>query len=354
MKYLKKKLTIILLLKERKDFTQRFLLFFSKLPQEYKLLIADGSKKALSKYYFEPLIKNNVDFKYCKFPYDKNLKTFVNKIYKSLLIVETEYVMLFDNDDFPVKSAIDRCIIALDKRQDLIGCGGYLLNFTLFAGKLAGNPIHLSKINYGGKYIQKKSMDRVSSFLLGKINVNTINDIFRTKILKNTYKVIKNVNFKYYYFYFLLVDILNYYKGKVLKLNIPFILHQHHPEGMSNTMKNIYETSNNIIFFSQKKKFYNFLQRKIKNKKIKKLLDKYFIIINSKSYKYKLRFSNTKKTNFLFLLKVYAKIKNKFLFYFNTHIVYFFKDFKYPFLKKEIMNILIFIKKYSLLLNQYR
>jgi hypothetical protein len=148
------------------------------------------------------------------------------------------------------------------------------------------------------------------------------------------------------------VDILNYYKGKVLKLNIPFILHQHHPEGMSNTMKNIYETSNNRIFFSQKKMFYNFLQRKIKNKKIKILLDKYFIIINSKSYKYKLRFSNTKKVNFLFLRKVNAKIKNKFLFYFNTHIACFFKDFKYPFLKKEIMNIFIFIKRNSLLLNK--
>ena len=352
MKYLKKKLTIILLLKERKDFTQRFLLFFSKLPQEYKLLIADGSKKALSKNYFEPLIKNNVDFKYCKFPYDKNLNTFINKIYKSLLIVETEYVMLFDNDDFPVKSALDRCIIALDNRKDLIGCGGYLINFTLFEGKLGGNPIHLSKINYGGKYIQKKSIDRVSSFLLGKINVNTVNDIFRTEILKNTYKAIKNVNFKYIYFYFLLVDILNYYKGKVLKLNIPFILHQHHPEGMSSTVKNIYETSNTRIFFSQKEKFCNFLQRKIKNKKIKILLDKYFIIISSKSYKYKLRFSGTKKLNFFFLKKVCAKIKNKFLFYFNTHIDCFLKNFKHSFLKKEIMNILKFIKNYPLLLNK--
>lgn len=354
MKHLKKKLTIILLLKERKDFTQRFLLFFSKLPQEYKLLIADGSKKELSKNYFQPLIKNNVDFKYCKFPYDKNLKTFINKIYKSLLIVETEYVMLFDNDDFPVKSALDRCIIALDNRKDLIGCGGYLLNFTLFAGKLAGNPINLSKINYGGKYIQKKSIDRVSSFLLGKINVNTINDIFRTKILKDTYKAIKNINFKYIYFYFLLVDILNYYKGKVLKLDIPFILHQHHPEGMSNTMKTIYETANNRIFISHKKTLYNLLQKGIKNKKIQALLDKYFVIINSRSSKYKLRFSDTKKLNFIFLLKVYAKIKNKFLFYFNTHITFFFKNFKYPFLKKEIMNILTFIKNYSLLLNKSR
>ena len=123
---------------------------------------------------------------------------------------------------------------------------------------------------------------------------------------------------------------------------------------MSNTIKNIYETSNNRIFFSQKKRFYNFLQRKIKNKKINILLDKYFIIINSKSHKYKLRFSDPKKLNFLFLLKVYAKIKNKFLFYFNTHIACFFKDFKYPFLKKEIMNILIFIKNYSLLLNKSR
>jgi glycosyltransferase domain-containing protein len=354
MKYLKKKLTIILLLKERKDFTERFFLFFSKLPQEYKLLIADGSKKELSKSYFETLIKNNVDFKYCKFPYDRNLKAFINKIYQSLLIVETEYVMLFDNDDFPVKSALDRCIIALDNRKDLIGCGGYLLNFSLFGDNLGGNPIHLSKINYGGKYIQKKSLDRVSSFLLGKKKVNAINDIFRTEILKDTYKAIKNINFKYIYFYFILVDILNYYKGKVLKLNTPFILHQSHPEGMSNTMKNIYETANNRIFFSQKKTFYNFLQRKIKNKKIKTILDKYFIIITSKSYKYKLRFSTTKKLNFLFLLKIYANIKNKFLFYFNTHIASFFKDFKYPFLKNEIMNILIFIKNYSLLFKKSR
>ena len=57
---------------------------------------------------------------------------------------------------------------------------------------------------------------------------------------------------------------------------MPFIIHQHHPDGLSVKMKNIYETTGNKNFLKQKKIVYKVLRQELKNKKINILLDKYF------------------------------------------------------------------------------
>ena len=65
--------------------------------------------------------------------------------------------MLFDNDDFPQKYSINKCLLKLEKSTDIIGCGGYLINFNLFSLKnkknyLSGNAVNLSKINLGSNF----------------------------------------------------------------------------------------------------------------------------------------------------------------------------------------------------------
>ena len=353
-------LTIILLLKGKQKFTKRFVDFYVNSNLKYKLLLADGDKKIFSNKIFTKLKKNNINFEYHKFNYDLNYKQFIKKIYLSLNLVKTKYVMLFDNDDFPIKDSIDKCLLKLENTKDLIGCGGYLINFDLFNkdykyknNSLSGNAINLAKMNFGVNYIKSKKLDRVSLYLQGKKHTNTINDIFRTKILKNNYKFLKDLKFDYIFLYFLVGDILNYSSGKLMKLNIPFIAHQHHQNGLSMKMKNIYESLDEKDFIEQKKILYKVLSKRFKKLDITNMLDQYFFSIKLKSKSYNLKFHNNikKKTTpnilNLFLKLIYKNLKNYYLKFNNTHINKFIKIYKNKKLVNEINKIFDFIKKYS-------
>ena len=204
---LRENLTIIVPLKGKEKFTNRFVDSYINSNLKYKLLFADGDKKIISNKILTKLKKNNVNFKYHKFNYDLNYKQYIKKVYLSLQLVKTKYVMLFDNDDFPIKYSIDKCLLKLESRKDLIGCGGYLINFDVFNKTsnskkifLGGNVINLSKINYGANYINSNNIDRVSLFLTKKKHTNTVNDIFRTRFLKKNYKVLKDLKFDYVFF----------------------------------------------------------------------------------------------------------------------------------------------------------
>ena len=259
-----------------------------------------GIKNLYQKKILKKLKKYNIDFQYRKFEFDINYRKFISKIYRALNLIKTKYVMLFDNDDFPQKYSINKCLLKLKNSKDIIGCGGYLINFNLFNLKnkknyLSGNAINLSKINFGSNFNNSSSIKRLKAFLLKEKNINTVNDIFRTNILKKNYKILKNLKFDYIFFYFLVADILNYYGGKIYKIKMPFIIHQHHPDGLSVKMKNIYETTGNKNFLKQKKIVYKVLRQELKNKKINILLDKYFSEIDKKSQIYKLKFKKLKK-----------------------------------------------------------
>ena len=265
--------------------------------------------------------------------------------------------MLFDNDDFPQKYSINRCLSKLENSKDIIGCGGYLINFNLFNLKnkknyLSGNVVNISKLNFGDNFNHPSAIKRLNFYLSKKKKINTVNDIFRTNILKKNYKILKNLKFKYIYFYFTVADLLNYYSGKIYKIKMPFIIHQHHPYGLSVKMKNIYETSANKNFLEQKKIVYKVIGQKIKNKKINDLLDKYYSEINKKSKIYKLKFKKINKIHILnktdkFLKLNYQILKNKYLENYNNHTRKFVKTYKNRKLQKDITQTFNFIRDYG-------
>ncbi len=357
---MEKKLTILVPLKGRDDYTKRFIEFFINSKLKYKLFLADGGRKPLSKKIFIKLKTNNIDFQYKQFQFDSNYKKYINKVYNSLKLIKSKYVMLFDNDDFPIMHGINKCLSKLESSRDIIGCGGYIINYNLFNFKnkksfLSGNIVNLSKINLGNNFNNPNVLKRLETFLCKKKNINTVNDIFKTDVLRDNYKILKNLKFKYVFFYYLIGDVLNYSRGKVFKIKIPLIVHQHHPNSLSLKMKNIYETTGNTNFVKQKKIVYKVLKKKIRHKKIIYLLDKYFSEIDKKSKIYKLKFQNKKRDNKTeifyktekFLKHNYQILKNKYLKYDNKEINKFIKTFKNKKLKKEIMQIFNFVKKYE-------
>lgn len=354
------KLTIILPIKERKEFTKRFFKYLSKINFPYKIIIADGSKKELSRNILNILRMKNINYDYYKFPEDKNYNLFLNKLYKSLILVKTRYVMFFSDDDFPILSSIKKLINFLEKNHKYIAAGGYLINFDLYKNKnikqeTYGIPINFSKFFEQGSCDKETRFDRLK-FYLTEGSESTWHNIFRKEAILETYKKSRNVKFKNYYFSDWLIDSLNYIRGKIKKIYIPMLLHQHHTLSEINNRPNFSMILKNNKFIIDKKYFYYLLKKNIPNKKkFGTLLTNFFLREDKiKIYSNDLTIKKIIKSFLYFFFK--KKIINfykKTLFYFlylnNYHFKYFMKNFfnnKDYDTKKELLFFYNFIKKF--------
>ena len=123
-------LTIILLLKDRHDFNERFLNYYSKNNINFKLIISDGGKKKVNKKILNK-IKNNQLIKYLRFVEDKNYDLYYKKIYNTLKKTDTKYVLFAANDDFFIYKVINKCVNFLNKNKNFIGAGGTMIGFEI-------------------------------------------------------------------------------------------------------------------------------------------------------------------------------------------------------------------------------
>ncbi len=361
-----KLLTILVPLKDRKQFTIRFFRFYTKFNFKYKLFIADGSKNKLTKKDLKILDENKVQYKYKSYPYDKDLKTFVEKISKSLNSVDTKYVMLFDNDDFLVKSTINRCLYLLENNTKLKACSGYLINFDLHQPiknrnliELYGEPINFQKMKHGNNFLSNNKYKRINNYFFNK-DINTYNDICLTKNLKKVYKELAKLTFNYIYFYFILADIMNYHNGKIMRINSPSVIHQLHKDSFSMKETVLAELLNskrmeNKRFYKEKIFFFKYLENKFPNKTISNYTISYFKKVKTENIKKKISKNFTNK-NFLFtyflnhlsLLKIFYRFFfNYYLKIKNTHVEKIMKKYQNSGLNKEIIDIINFIKKKS-------
>ena len=353
---IEKKLTIIVLLKGRPHFTKRIINFYIKSNLKYNLFFADGGKKSIYKEDLKILKKNQVKFIYKKFRFDKNLNIFIKKISSSLDLIKTKYTMLFDNDDIPLNFTINQCLLKLEKNKDLRGCGGYLVNFQLLKhyaknNNCEGEMINFSKMKYGNYYNSNDKYNRVKNYYVKK-DINTFNDIFHTNYLRKTYSIISKFRFNYLYFYFILADSLNYYSGKVLKLNLPFAFHQSHEESYSIKNLSILEVIRSKKFLSEKQLFYEKFDRIFKDKKIFIYVKNYFKILEKKAISHNHFKIRNNKLNFVhfnkfkYILKKICKplVSLPFCKFKNKHFNEFNKLYKNKNIRKQFKNIFMFLK----------
>lgn len=274
---MKKDLTIILLLKERRKFTLRFIEYYLKNNLGYNLFISDGSKKKLDK---ETLTKigENPLITYKKFKEDLNYVVFYKKIISTLKIVKTKYVLFASNDDFLVYQTIEKCLKNLKKKNILNGAGGIIYNFSIKKNLKIGFFLHnIKKLYQKRNYEQKTPANRINYYFQSP--QSTIHYVMKRKNLLKTYKMTIN------YFHNNpdlkedLCDIINLINGKIKIINSPILLHQ--------ASKN-----------SEAAKRPNLFLNHLKNKKFSKDLIKFINIISKR----------TKLSNHQILQNYYNKI----------------------------------------------
>jgi len=174
-------LTIILPLKGRPDYTQRFLRHVCKW--NCPVIVADGSLSpqrhlvegwGAEYHYHEP---------------DHTLGDYWAKMVWALDLVQTPYAMICDNDDFPLYKGQTRCIEFLEAHPDFVCASGRIQGFWLFPDKLLGPLSYITKqyapYDTPATFDQDGISDRV---LAGFTNSWSYYAIYRTKALRQIWR----------------------------------------------------------------------------------------------------------------------------------------------------------------------
>lgn len=131
-------LTIVLTLKDRAEFTWRWLSYAQRFALPFKVLIADGGADESVAARLSPgNAFPGVEYEYLRYPADTSYSRYYAKIADAVGRVQTPYVVLADNDDFFVPQGVREAIEFLDAHPDYVACGG---QWALFWVGAANDP----------------------------------------------------------------------------------------------------------------------------------------------------------------------------------------------------------------------
>jgi len=227
-------LTIILVLKGRDDFTFRWFEYAKKINFPYKIIVADGGDNSdLENKLSEKEYYMYVNYKYIKYPFDKTYKIYYSKILKSLLKVETPYVLLASNDDFYFLDAIVKSLDFLKKNSDYVSARGEIWDFSVFPNSffkdkspIYGNIFGISKLYHHPTVMGNNAMERVIDFT--KKSNSMWHDIVKTEHLKEAYEDLVKSNIYDFALYETTINYSLATKGKIKREKGLFMLHQCH------------------------------------------------------------------------------------------------------------------------------
>jgi glycosyltransferase domain-containing protein len=228
-------LTIVLTLKNRSDFTYRWMNYMNDICCPYKILIADGGDDLE----VENILKINTNypniiFEYFKFPYDNTLVQFYSKLEKIIDQVETKYFLLADNDDFFIFNHFNKFIEILENDNSYIGARGKLINLSIYDkdGIITNTPFGKSYIalSKDSKDINNTSPINRVEFLCNNFSkfdyYTNWYCIFRKNDYLNIFKKLNIIPIKEVIVNEILMNVLLAFNGKIYINNDPFIIRQ--------------------------------------------------------------------------------------------------------------------------------
>ena len=263
MSKLSNKLTIILTLYGRENFTQRWLEYMNDHSCPYKIIIGDSKADP---FFDDPqnLSKNfpNLDCSYHRFdPSESNHSNcnetssdieslvfyFQDKLPKLFNLVETDYVLLDDNDNFYALDDFEKYIEFLESDKNYVGSRGRADRFWLYKG------MNISSINepYGNKWIafsmanfsieHDSSIDRID-YLFSNVNQDHVlinwYSVYRTSVMKEVFDSLEKVGPLDLFASEALALALILNRGKIKVFDDTYFLQQH---GASSTVEGIRE-----------------------------------------------------------------------------------------------------------------
>lgn len=347
-------LTLILLIKGREKFTERWLDYMSKINYQDSILIGDGDEKSKIKKIIKKTKYKNLKIKYVSYN-NKNYKDYYFMMYDLVKnYLKTDFFRFCDNDDFILKKQQDNLINFFKKNKKYISVGDFQIRFEILEKtKTYGNK----------KYFLFDGIHRYSE----KFSENAIIEIFTNyqgifynlfrkkdlvKILLEIYKLdFSDLELRDFYLKLRLLTL-----GKTVFLNQSSYIRQH---GTSQTSSNFYYSEN---FFNKniKDDVYKmtrniskiaFIKFGKNRKKIENLITESYkdylnirIAHNKREFLYPnyFRLKNYINKNFIYLIFLYRRIKSIYFYIrlkklYKYKMVSFNKEFKFlnDFLKNK-------------------
>ncbi|OGT45985.1 MAG: hypothetical protein A3E82_07645 [Gammaproteobacteria bacterium RIFCSPHIGHO2_12_FULL_38_11] len=121
---------MFLTLKDRPNYTKRWLAYASAFNCPFHILIADGSKTSEN----EDIIKSylsKLDIEYCRYPYDENYEMYYRKVADAASKINTPFVIQVDNDDLYDFSVFSEGLELLLQDSSYSSCCVQRLVFTV-------------------------------------------------------------------------------------------------------------------------------------------------------------------------------------------------------------------------------
>ncbi|MCE9599010.1 MAG: TIGR00180 family glycosyltransferase [Spirochaetia bacterium] len=141
-------LTIVMPLKGRHFYTEFWVSYALKARLPFKLILADGSKEDEIGQFMGKNAKllEGLDVEYLRFPFDATYADYYKKVLNTLSMVKTKYVVLLDNDTFPVPSSLGACIAFMESNADHSCCRGAHVDFDFDSnGEIICDDVYLTK-----------------------------------------------------------------------------------------------------------------------------------------------------------------------------------------------------------------
>jgi len=192
-------LTIILILKDRPEYTRKVMSYLNGIPCPFKILIADGGKDkgiqtTLESYNNYP----NISYEYIRYPHDETLTEFHNKLEDVTKRVKTPYTMMADNDDQIVMEGIYKSIEFLENNPDYCCSRGTVISYAKgdFSGRAAHVHGPIGGINLYSDYPEDVTGSTAQERLLNMCSHYHANwhNVIRTNHLLATFKLLKIAN----------------------------------------------------------------------------------------------------------------------------------------------------------------
>lgn len=205
---MKNQLTILLTLKDRPEYTKRWLAYAEKFHCPFSILIADGSKTEEN----AGIIKNYLSvlsIEYRRYPFDQYLQNYYHKAADAASQVKTPYVIRADNDDFYDFAILSDGVHFLQNNKQYTSYSPGIFNFLIqkdfvFSSRCYNNAQPIWK---------DKASERIALYFSG--SAGAYYNIHDANFYARLWKDIECFNFSHLRLHEILIDVASYAYGNI-------------------------------------------------------------------------------------------------------------------------------------------
>ena len=211
----------------------------------YKIIIADGGEDSTIEQHFRNHENYaNLNYEYIRYPYDTTLKEYYIKFENVISRVESQYLLLADNDDFYLLDRIPEIMEFLDTHKDYVGARGKLVNLTLFdrfglSSNLTHGRRYLATATEAPSIENAFPCERVETLCKDMSTYDYYANwycIFRSASLQEVWKSLITLPIKEVIVTEILTHVLMVMRGKIKIMSFPFYIRQSHTSMFGDTL----------------------------------------------------------------------------------------------------------------------